>query len=100
FYIGSHGPYTSELKRKFGQWQEDGGTKEPSYLHFYEYVEAVKLTGDPYVPAGLARSPSSLSSILHGGAGSILCKDLGTLEEQVKSVLEEHPQFRLTRDFA
>uniref|UniRef100_A0A803MCB2 Protein EXECUTER 1, chloroplastic n=1 Tax=Chenopodium quinoa TaxID=63459 RepID=A0A803MCB2_CHEQI len=54
-YIGSHGPYTSEviqLKRKFGQWKEDGGSKGPSNLQFYEYVEAVKITGDPYVPAG------------------------------------------------
>ncbi|GLT26108.1 hypothetical protein SLA2020_011950 [Shorea laevis] len=54
-YIGAHGLYTSEvihLKRKFGQWQDDGGTKEASDLEFYEYVEAVKLTGDPYVPAG------------------------------------------------
>ncbi|XP_074312813.1 protein EXECUTER 1, chloroplastic [Silene latifolia] len=54
-YIGSHGPHTSEvihLKRKFGQWQEDRGSKGPSDLRFYEYVEAVKLTGDPYVPAG------------------------------------------------
>ncbi|XP_065638888.1 protein EXECUTER 1, chloroplastic [Quercus suber] len=54
-YIGAHGLYTSEvihLRRKFGQWQEDGGKKEPSDLEFYEYVEAVKLTGDPYVPAG------------------------------------------------
>ncbi|KAL2936751.1 Protein EXECUTER 1 chloroplastic [Bienertia sinuspersici] len=54
-YIGSHGPYTSEviqLKRKYGQWKEDGVTKGPSDLQFYEYVEAVKLTGDPYVPAG------------------------------------------------
>ncbi|TYG74543.1 hypothetical protein ES288_D04G190700v1 [Gossypium darwinii] len=54
-YIGTHGLYTSEvihLKRKFGQWQGDSGTKEPSDLEFYEYVEAVKLTGDPYVPAG------------------------------------------------
>ncbi|OMO85258.1 hypothetical protein CCACVL1_10319 [Corchorus capsularis] len=53
-YIGAHGLYTSEvihLKRKFGQWQ-DGGNKEPSDLEFYEYVEAVKLTGDPFVPAG------------------------------------------------
>ncbi|KAE8686794.1 Protein EXECUTER 1 [Hibiscus syriacus] len=54
-YIGTHGLYTSEiihLKRKFGQWKGDSGTKEPSNLEFYEYVEAVKLTGDPYVQAG------------------------------------------------
>ncbi|WCJ18895.1 Protein EXECUTER 1 chloroplastic [Euphorbia peplus] len=54
-YIGAHGLYTSEviqLQRKFGQWQDDRGTNEPSNLEFYEYVEAVKLTGDPYVPAG------------------------------------------------
>ncbi|KAJ8764753.1 hypothetical protein K2173_009147 [Erythroxylum novogranatense] len=54
-YIGVHGLYTSEvihIQRKFGQWQEDCASKEPSNLEFYEYVEAVKLTGDPYVPAG------------------------------------------------
>ncbi|KAM1264344.1 hypothetical protein ACFX2J_034165 [Malus domestica] len=54
-YIGAHGLYTSEvihLRRKFGQWKEDGGTQEPLNLEFYEYVEALKLTGDPYVPAG------------------------------------------------
>ncbi|XP_012463955.1 protein EXECUTER 1, chloroplastic [Gossypium raimondii] len=54
-YVGAHGLYTSEvihLRRKFGQWQGDSGTKEPSDLEFYEYVEAEKLTGDPYVPAG------------------------------------------------
>ncbi|XP_022725813.1 protein EXECUTER 1, chloroplastic isoform X2 [Durio zibethinus] len=54
-YIGAHGLYTSEVihvRRKFGQWPGDSGSKEPSDLEFYEYVEAVKLTGDPYVPAG------------------------------------------------
>ena len=54
-YVGAHGIYTSEvihLKRKFGQWKEDGSMKEFSNLEFYEYVEAVKITGDPYVPAG------------------------------------------------
>ncbi|KAL0384401.1 UNVERIFIED_CONTAM: protein EXECUTER 1, chloroplastic [Sesamum radiatum] len=54
-YIGAHGLYSSEvihLKRRFGQWKEDGSTKKPSKLKFYEYVEAVKLTGDAYVPAG------------------------------------------------
>ncbi|CAH1445061.1 unnamed protein product [Lactuca virosa] len=52
-YVG-HGNYTSEiiqLKRKFGQWKEDGN-KEFTNLEFYEYVEAVKITGDPQVPAG------------------------------------------------
>ncbi|XP_024965246.1 protein EXECUTER 1, chloroplastic-like isoform X1 [Cynara cardunculus var. scolymus] len=54
-YVGSHGLYTSEvihLRRKFGQWEEDGNMKELSNMEFYEYVEAVKLTGEPYVPAG------------------------------------------------
>ncbi|KAK7328089.1 hypothetical protein VNO77_22185 [Canavalia gladiata] len=54
-YIGAHGPYSSEviqLRRRYGHWHEDGGAKEPSDLEFYEYVEALKLTGDPYVPAG------------------------------------------------
>ncbi|GFY90098.1 UvrB/UvrC domain protein [Actinidia rufa] len=54
-YIGAHGLYSSEviqLRRKFGQWQEDGVTKESKNLEFYEYIEAVKLTGDHYVPAG------------------------------------------------
>lgn len=54
-YISADGLSSSEvihLRRKVGQWQEDGGSKEPLNLEFYEYVEAVKLTGDPYVPAG------------------------------------------------
>ncbi|KAK6135476.1 hypothetical protein DH2020_030778 [Rehmannia glutinosa] len=54
-YIGAHGLYTSEviqMKRRYGQWKEDGSTKKPSKIEFYEYVEAVKLTGDAYVPAG------------------------------------------------
>ncbi|KAI3497430.1 hypothetical protein L1887_40028 [Cichorium endivia] len=54
-YVGGHGIYTSEiiqLKRKFGQWKEDGNMKEFSNLEFYEYVEAVNITGDMHVPAG------------------------------------------------
>ncbi|XP_023530430.1 protein EXECUTER 1, chloroplastic-like [Cucurbita pepo subsp. pepo] len=55
-YIGAHGMYTSDiihLRRRFGRWQEDGGgDKETSKLEFYEYVEAWKVIGDPYVPAG------------------------------------------------
>ncbi|XP_038683737.1 protein EXECUTER 1, chloroplastic [Tripterygium wilfordii] len=54
-YIGAHGLYTTEVihvQRKFGQWQENSYTEKPSNIEFYEYVEAIKLTGDPYVPAG------------------------------------------------
>ncbi|KAI4296443.1 hypothetical protein L6164_036400 [Bauhinia variegata] len=54
-YIGAHGLYSSEviqMRRRFGQWQEESDARESSDLEFYEYVEALKLTGDPYVPAG------------------------------------------------
>ncbi|TVU30318.1 hypothetical protein EJB05_21932, partial [Eragrostis curvula] len=40
------------LQRKFGQWREDSLSEEQEDLLFYEYVEAVKLTGDNLVPAG------------------------------------------------
>ncbi|KAJ0967080.1 hypothetical protein J5N97_023997 [Dioscorea zingiberensis] len=54
-YVGSHGIYASEilhLKRKFGQWQENDGFPKSNDLEFYEYVEAVKLTGGLSLPAG------------------------------------------------
>ncbi|BAT86915.1 hypothetical protein VIGAN_05024700 [Vigna angularis var. angularis] len=54
-YISAHGLYSSEviqLRYRYGHWQEDGENKESSNLEFYQYVEALKLTGDPYVPAG------------------------------------------------
>lgn len=54
-YVGAHGMQTSEvlhLKRKFGQWQADDETKKPMDLEFYEYVEALKITGGLSVPAG------------------------------------------------
>lgn len=56
-YTGTFGPYTSEviqLRRRFGQWHDDNEAcpSKDLKLEFFEYVEAVTLTGDLIVPAG------------------------------------------------
>ena len=58
-YIGSRGRNSTEvihLQRKFGQWKDDSGTTETSNLEFYEYLEALKITGDSCLPAGQVNS--------------------------------------------
>ena len=54
-YIGSMGPHSAEvvqLQRKYGNWQTNDTLSINQELQCFEYVEAVKLTGDVNVPAG------------------------------------------------
>ncbi|CAI9304258.1 unnamed protein product [Lactuca saligna] len=79
-YVG-HGYYTYEivqLKRKFGQWKEDEN-KEFTNLEFYEYVEAVKITGDPHVPAGQVAFRAKVGTKYQLPHGGIIPEEFGVI---------------------
>lgn len=81
-YVRANGSFSQDviqLQHKYGQWQDDGPTKEHSDLQFYEYVEGVKLIGDLYVPAGQVAFRAKIGKRYQLPHGGILPKELGVV---------------------
>ncbi|KAK1402092.1 hypothetical protein POM88_001697 [Heracleum sosnowskyi] len=94
-YMCSNGYIVTEviqITRKYGQWHKEGELEDLSKIEsddYVVYVEAVKLTGDPDVPAGKVafRAKVGEKYKLHPGCG---------LEEKFGAVALYKGQGRLT----